>query len=202
MGLATLHFLAKNEGYGALIFFIIWALVAIVSQIQKWQEAKRKQQQSSPPPPPRPALPRPVPLPGTRQMSRKPQRPQQPVRTMPKLLAKVLPKAPPPLPPKTPREARPVVTVEVPRDAYEATARTAELSARMTQTVGTEQATAATRAFQERPAITAQELSKAMRPQMLRRSFILTELLAPPVGLRDLQSAQERGLHERAQRPA
>ena len=81
----AIHPLLKGDDFfGAIVVFVIWGVLALLSQIGKWQEKKRKQQQMHMPP--HAAVPTGLQLPPQRpqqQRQRPDRRPVQPPRRMP-----------------------------------------------------------------------------------------------------------------------
>ena len=209
-----LYLLAANDGFGAVVFFLIWAIIIVVSQFQKWQEYKRKHQQNAPPPPSPVRLPSQQRFPMSQQPSaqQRPNLPKQAQRYPTTQTAPMQRSGPTkrpvlqrpgiqqrlrPIPPKPLRVPLPSPIAEATSTVAPPTIKSAGPEARMPRESATE-STQTTRL-----AITASELSRAMRPNLLRRSFILTELIAPPMGLRDLQSAEGEIAHERtSKRPS
>jgi hypothetical protein len=186
--LIGLHILARGEDDAVKIIFgiivvVVWIVSAIASQLKKqkqqqkkeadWERILREQTQGTPPqsqqqtppvlrpqpqrtvPPPTPSRPRPVPQAKKRSVPKQRPSPPRPVSR---------PQSPPPR--------------QVP-----AMARTEESD---THAVLTRQAPAApVQPLRPPPSLTTESLARWLRPATLRQQFILTEILQPPLSLRD-----------------
>lgn len=165
-----------------IIFFLIWVVVLVVSGLQKLGEAKRKreatmrrQMPTTPQPAQQPQHPsRPAP----QRAQLPPRLPQPEHRPQPQARPKV---------PQLPKPAATTMPIPTPAPALVSAPDTRDFSA----------GAASERAFQAeigsaeqhkaraaKPIVTARQIAKGLRPESFRKLYILTELLQPPIALR------------------
>lgn len=158
---------------GILIIIAIFVIGNLVQWLQKYQEQKRKQDlqrraqgQAAPPPLQRPTIARPSP-----RQTPQPRRPAPaPALAQRQATLQRKPQAPPRLPPlPQPARAEPRIAAPAPTPSHDISAT--EIGAAPTR----KEATGRQRGF----------LRAVLNPQSLKQAYILTELLQPPVALRD-----------------
>ena len=181
--------LAAADPIVALIFFAIWALVIVVSAIQRGLEARRKREQQQPKAPTAAQPKGKTGRPARRwavQTQRKPPRMPQMKPTAPVRLAKKLPpatlppKAVPKLPP-LPSPAAAAIRGDALGDDLGQLAGAASSRSLLAE-IGSDEA--ARQKTTEGPAVNAAALAVGLQPANFRKLFILTELLQPPLALR------------------
>jgi hypothetical protein len=174
-----------------IIFVIIWGISALVSWINKLQqEAKRRQVREQ--------LERSA---GRMPQQQQRQQPRQPVRIaeglaqrFPDVLLPPAPMPPPPLPqqrrpmppPRLPVPPKPVRRApKQPRRAMPVPAAEPVLEEDVPLTPMAPQSPIVSPTRAARPAVDAQALATWLRPATLQKQFMLTEILQPPLALRD-----------------
>jgi hypothetical protein len=167
--LAT-HLLAVRDESGKLIFgalvFVIWVIGSIVSSIKKGADARKVQLEKQKMAATRAAMR----LPAVAQAHPKWQPPKAPVsRKAAKRRPPPIPKKPPPSPA---REPEPIM-MQVVEQSIDDRAPISPVPAR-----------AATSAARSGTA-TAAALNRWLNPRTMRQQFILTELLQPPITMRE-----------------
>lgn len=172
MSIAWIHLLAQDgedSPVAAIIFFVIFAFVSLINWLQKRQQEKRQRQMQVPPPPvpqaPQEVLQQQIPR---RQMPkpRPPQRKQQPKRQQPARVPNQRQQAP-----RTPPPA-PVEVIE-------------PLAVQMPDVVAATEISEAAPRRAASAAVSAARIRHMLSPRNARGTYILTELLQPPVSLRE-----------------
>jgi hypothetical protein len=174
----AIHLLSARDESGKLIVgaivFVIWLIGSIISSIKKGADARKVQQEKQRMAATRAAMRVPT-VPQAQSRRQQPTMPQQPRVPVSRKVAKrrppPIPKKAPPAPPRQ-REPEPIMmqVVDSVRDdrarTAAATARPATSSARPTTA-------------------TAAALNRWLNPTTMRQQFILTELLQPPITMRE-----------------
>lgn len=142
----------------AAVFFLIWIASAAMSQLAKRQEKLRREQVRRE-------------VDSTQKNPRKSAQPRQQSRPAPKMPAKPVVRRPAPPVHRPARTSSPV-----PIEAIMQPVIASKVAAQKTHTPDTKRRSIAP---------TAAALNGWLRPETLRKQFILTEILQPPLALRD-----------------
>ncbi len=170
--LAT-QLLAVRDETGKLIFgalvFIVWVIGSIASSIKKGADARKVQQEKAKMAATRAAMRVPTVVPAQPKW----QPPRAPVAPKAPVSRKAAKRRPPPIPKKvpTPREPEPIM-MQVDEPSIDERAPISPIHARPAAAARPTTATAAA-------------LNRWLNPKTLRQQFILTELLQPPVAMRE-----------------
>jgi hypothetical protein len=172
------HLLAARDETGKFIVgaivFVVWLIGSIVSSVKKGADARKVQQEKQRMAATRaamrlPTVPQAQPR---RQQSTMPQQPRMPVsRKAAKLRPPPIPKKAPPAPPRQ-REPEPIM-MQIVDSIRDDRARTAAATSRPATTAA------------HPTSATAASLNRWLNPKTMRQQFILTELLQPPITMRD-----------------
>jgi len=169
-------FLAESDPTVKIVIGVVFAGIWVLSQVASaWSERRKKQQQQVPPPP-RPArAPRGVPT-GGPMPQRAPQQPRPPHSVAPPPLRRgSVPQSVPQSVPRRQAPARTVPSAQQTATTIQENAAAVKADAHVYRTKQSSPSEGPTR---------RDRLKSILRPRNLRKEFILTEILQPPISVR------------------